>query len=282
MAEIWKGKPVADRLNDDLKKRSGLLRQAGIKPCLGIVRVGEKPSDIAYENGARKRAEKTGVSIWSVTLPEDITSKEVEVSINALNEDPNIHGILPMMPMPSQIDQDAVKAILDPLKDVDGMTPMSMASLFAGSKKGFAPCTAEACMEILDYYGEDLKGKNAVVIGRSTVIGKPVSMMLLKKNATVTICHTKTKDIAKIASNADILITSAGKAGMVDRRFMNPKQKIIDVSVNFSKDGKMIGDVVKEDAEKFAYAYTPVPGGVGAVTTGILMRHVIESAERFI
>ena len=279
MAYIWKGKPVAEKLNEDLKNRSDFLRLQGINPTLGIVRVGEKPSDIAYENGAKRRAEKTGVSIWSVVLPEDSTTEEVVESIRALNEDSTIHGILPMMPMPDHIDAEAVRQMIDFHKDVDGITEVSQASVFTGGSRGYAPCTAEACMEILNFYGEDLKGKKAVVIGRSNVIGKPVAMMLLKKNATVTICHTKTEMLAETAAEADILITSAGKMEMINADFMNPKQKIVDVSVNFHEEGKMTGDVVAKDAEK-VHAYTPVPGGVGAVTTGILMKHVVEAAEK--
>ena len=183
-------------------------------------------------------------------------------------------------PLPPQIDDETVRNALAPEKDVDGITDMSMAGVYSGSDTGFPPCTAEACIQILDYYDVDLKGKNVAVIGRSQVIGKPVAMMLIGKNATVTVCHTKTEDMADICHNKDIIIAAAGHQGTVTEDFLSPDQTVIDVAINFDDEGNMCGDVDFPAAENIVDAITPVPGGVGTVTTSMLMKHVIEAAEK--
>lgn len=280
MAQILKGKEVVTALNADLLQRSEALKAKGVTPTLAIVRLGERPDDLAYERGALKRAEKTGVAVRQLVFPEDMTQEDLLNEIHNINKDDSIHGVLMFRPLPKHIDDETVRNALAPEKDVDGITDISQAGTYAGVDKGFPPCTAEACMEILKYYGIELRGKNAAVIGRSQVIGKPVAMMLLKANATVTICHTKTVNMAEICRSKDILIAAAGHRGTVTDDFFNKDQVVIDVAINFDEDGKMCGDVDFESAEPKVRAITPVPGGVGSVTTSMLMKHVIAAAEK--
>lgn len=280
MATLLKGKEVVDKLNEELLSRSDSLKEKGVTPTLGIVRLGERPDDMAYERGALKRAEKTGVSVKQFVFDADMTQDELIRQIDKINDDSEVHGVLMFRPLPSQIDDEAVRNELAPEKDVDGITDGSMAGVYSGSGQGYPPCTAEACIQILDHYGIDLKGKNVAVIGRSQVIGKPVTMMLIRKNATVTVCHTKTEDMAGICRNKDIIIAAAGHIGTVTKDFLSPGQVVIDVAINFDDEGKMCGDVDFDAAEPIIDAVTPVPGGVGTVTTSMLMKHVIEAAEK--
>jgi len=280
MATLLKGKEVVDKLNEELLSRSDSLKEKGVTPTLGIVRLGERPDDMAYERGALKRAEKTGVSVKQFVFDADMTQEELIRQIDKINDDSEVHGVLMFRPLPSQIDDEAVRNELAPEKDVDGITDGSMAGVYSGSGQGYPPCTAEACIQILDHYGIDLKGKNVAVIGRSQVIGKPVTMMLIRKNATVTVCHTKTEDMAGICRNKDIIIAAAGHIGTVTEDFLSPGQVVIDVAINFDDEGKMCGDVDFDAAEPIIDAVTPVPGGVGTVTTSMLMKHVIEAAEK--
>ena len=280
MATLLKGKEVIDKLNEELLSRSDSLKEKGVTPTLGIVRLGERPDDMAYERGALKRAEKTGVSVKQFVFDADMTQEELIRQIDKINDDSEVHGVLMFRPLPSQIDDEAVRNELAPEKDVDGITDGSMAGVYSGSGQGYPPCTAEACIQILDHYGIDLKGKNVAVIGRSQVIGKPVTMMLIRKNATVTVCHTKTEDMAGICRNKDIIIAAAGHIGTVTKDFLSPGQVVIDVAINFDDEGKMCGDVDFDAAEPIIDAVTPVPGGVGTVTTSMLMKHVIEAAEK--
>lgn len=279
MAELLKGAPVAEAINERSAELLNRLKARGITPTLAMLRVGEREDDIAYENGAAKRCEKVGVQVRRVTLPENVSQNELEEEIRRLNEDTDVHGVLMFMPLPKQLDSAAARMILSPAKDVDGITDGSLAGVFTGRGEGFAPCTAQACIEILDHYGIDCKGKRAVVIGRSLVVGKPVSMLLLAKNATVTLCHTRTVDLPHEAQNAEILIAAAGKAGTVRAEHLRDGQIVIDVGINFI-DGKMCGDVDFAAAEQLSLSLTPVPGGVGTVTTSVLVSHVVEAARR--
>lgn len=280
MATVLKGAPVAAEINQELSERIAMLRQHGINPTLCTIRVGESPDDISYETGAAKRAAKLGVEHVKVVLPDSATQDEVIASICEANNNSAVHGILVFRPLPKHIDDAAIRAALSPDKDVDGITEGSLNGVFTGSGKGFPPCTAQACIEILERTGTDLKGKNAVVIGRSLVIGKPVAMMLLQKNATVTICHTRTVDTPTIAKRGDIIVAAAGSAGMVNANYLSSGQTVIDVGINVSDEGKLCGDVKFDEAEAIVERITPVPGGVGAVTTSVLMSHVVESAMR--
>ena len=291
MAKLLLGKEVTAALNAKLQAKVAELKEKGVSPKLGILRCGENPSDLSYEKGAVARAELIGVEVEKFVLPEDVTKEALIAKIEELNANDSIHGVLMFRPLPKHLkaDQNEICNKLDPAKDVDCMTDLSNAGVFEDRKDlGFAPCTPQACMEILDYYGIDCKGKSAVVIGRSLVVGKPAAMMLMKKNATVTICHTKTVNTAEVARSADILVSAAGVLGSLTKDFVRPGQIVIDVSINWdpekinSKGGKgaIAGDARFEEIEPIVEAITPVPGGVGSVTTSVLIGHVVEAAAR--
>ena len=289
MAKQLLGKEVNEALVAALQGRTAALKEKGVTPTLGIIRLGENPSDLSYEKGATKRAEEVGVAVKNYILPETATKEEVLKVIDEVNADASVHGVLMFRPLPKHLkaDQDEICNRLAPCKDVDSMTHMSNAGVFEGQDLGYAPCTPAACMEILDHYGIDCKGKSAVVIGRSLVVGKPAAMMLLGKNATVTICHTKTVDTAAVCREADIIVSAAGVLGSLTKEFVRPGQIVIDVSMNWNPEkitskgkGGMSGDAVYDEVEPIVEAITPVPGGVGAVTTTVLMKHVVEAAEK--
>lgn len=279
MAMLLKGVPVAKALSAKLLERSEKLLENGIIPTLCLLRVGENGSDIAYETGIQKRAEATGVRVIKRVFAESVSKEELLSEIRKVNEDSGIHGCLLFRPLPDrEAEREAVSTLL-PEKDVDGMTAGSLARVFSGIGEGYPPCTAQAVLEILDYYGIPMAGKKAVVIGRSLVVGKPLSMMLLARDATVTMCHRKTGDLAEIAREADILIAAAGTPSLVTREFLRDGQTVIDVGISVNTEGKLLGDVEAESAMDTAGAVTPVPGGVGSVTAAVLMKHVIEAAE---
>ena len=289
MAKRLLGKEVNEALVASLQARAAALKEKGVIPTLAILRLGENPSDLSYEKGATKRAEEIGVAIKNFILPEAATKEEVLATIDEINADTSIHGCLMFRPLPKHLkgDLDEICNRLDPKKDVDSMTHMSNAGVFEGQDLGYAPCTPAACMEILDHYGIDCKGKNAVVIGRSLVVGKPAAMMLMAKNATITVCHTRTVNTAEICRNADIIVTAAGVLNSLTKDFVRPGQIVIDVSMNWNPEkitskgkGGMSGDCVFDEVEPIVEAITPVPGGVGAVTTSVLMKHVVEAAEK--
>ena len=280
MAEHWKGAPVAQALTERLIVKANQLKVQGIVPTLAIVRVGERPEDLSYERGALKRCEKVGIRVRQFTLPEESSHGDLLALIEQINADREIHGCLLFRPLPPQIDEAAICAALDPAKDVDGITAGSLAAVFTGSGAGYPPCTAQACMEILDYYGRDLTGKRAVVVGRSLVVGKPLSMLLLGKNATVTLCHTRTAGLAAECRRAEVLIAAAGRANMIGRDHLAPGQLVLDVGINVDENGNLVGDVDFAAADEIVGAVTPVPGGVGAVTTSVLAAHVLQAAEQ--
>lgn len=293
MAKLLLGKEVTAALNGRLQARAAALKAKGIAPKLGIIRCGENPSDLSYERGATARAELIGVAVERYVLPEDVTKAALIEQIRALNADPSVHGVLLFRPLPAHLkaDADAICNALCPAKDVDGMTDLSSAGVFEGrSDLGFPPCTPQACMELLDHYGIELKGKKAVVIGRSLVVGKPLAMMLLGRHATVTVCHTRTADVPAEARQADILVTAAGALKSLTADHVRPGQMVIDVSINWDPEkpdgrggrGAIAGDAVFDEVAPVAAAITPVPGGVGGVTTSVLIGHVIEAAERSI
>ncbi|MBQ8237521.1 MAG: bifunctional 5,10-methylenetetrahydrofolate dehydrogenase/5,10-methenyltetrahydrofolate cyclohydrolase [Oscillospiraceae bacterium] len=289
MAKRLLGKEVNEALVASLQTRTAALREKGVTPTLGIIRLGANPSDLSYEKGATKRAEEVGVAVKNYILPEDASKEDVLAVIDEVNADASVHGVLMFRPLPKHLKaaQDEICNRLDPKKDVDSMTHMSNAGVFEGQDLGYAPCTPAACMEILDHYGIDCKGKNAVVIGRSLVVGKPAAMMLMAKNATVTICHTKTVNTAEVCKNADIIVSAAGVLNSLTADYVRPGQVVIDVSMNWNPEkitskgkGGMSGDCVFDEVEPIVEAITPVPGGVGAVTTSVLMKHVVEAAEK--
>ena len=291
MAKRLLGKEVAAALNERLRARAEVLAARGIVPKLAIVRCGEDPSDLSYERGAMARAEALGVAVERRPLPRDVAAEALIETLRALNADASVHGVLLFRPLPKPLRarESEICNVLDPAKDVDCMTDLSCAGVFENrADLGFAPCTPQACMEILDHYGIDPKGKRAVVIGRSLVVGKPLAMMLLARHATVTVCHTRTEDVAGEARRADILVTSAGALGSLTRAHVRPGQVVIDVSINWDPAkpngkgglGAIAGDAAFDEVEPVVEALTPVPGGVGAVTTSVLIGHVIDAAER--
>lgn len=277
---ILTGKEVADAITERISIKCENLKGIGVKPTLAIVRIGENPSDLAYERGAVNRASKVGIDIKKIELGENVSTEDVVKEIEKLNKNEEVNGILVFRPLPSHIDDDIVRNAVSEEKDVDGIGDKAMAGIYSDNNIGYPPCTAKACMEILKHYNIGIEGKNIVVIGRSLVIGKPISMMLLKENATVTICHSRTKNIEDITKKADIVIAAVGKAKFVTKDFINEKQVIIDVGINVDDEGNMCGDVDFDNVAENVFAITPVPRGVGAVTTSVLMSHVIESAEK--
>jgi len=277
---LLKGAEVVAALDDKTSQRVDALVLRGIAPTLAILRVGERGEDISYERGATKRAEKVGVAVLSVVLPEEVTEAELLSSVEKLNVDASVHGVLMLRPLPKHFDEVLVRNTLSPEKDIDGITDLSLAGVFSDRAVGYAPCTAQACMEILNYYGIEVNGKKAVVIGRSLVVGKPVSMMLLEQNATVTIAHSRTQDLAGVVASANIVIACVGRAKMIGQEHLSAGQVVIDVGINVAEDGSLVGDVDTNAALLCVSAITPVPGGVGDVTTSVLMKHVVEAAER--
>lgn len=280
MAELLLGKNVTQHINDRIISDVEMLKGKGVNPTLGIIRVGENSSDIAYENGAVKRCEKLGVEYKKYLLPADAATDDVLKVIDEVNNDKNIHGVLLFRPLPKGLDAERIENALDPAKDVDCMTEASIGAVFTGKDRGYPPCTPQACMEILKFYGYDLKGKNVTVIGRSLVVGKPVAMMCMKENATVTICHTKTVNMQEISKKADIVIVAAGHAKTVGADFVSEGQTVIDVGINVDDEGNMCGDVDFAAVEPLVGAITPVPGGVGGVTTSVLLSHVVDAAGK--
>ena len=281
MAQILKGAPAAAALTEKVRARAERLREAGVTPKLAILRVGERADDLSYERGALKRAEAAGVDVERVLLPADCTQDELMDVIARVNADDATHGCLMFRPLPRSLDERAACAALLPAKDVDCVTTGSLAGVFAGTDEGFPPCTAEAVLAVLDHYGVALEGTRVTVVGRSLVIGKPVSVMLQARNATVTMCHTRTRDLAAECRRAEVLVVAAGHAGCVGTDCAAPGQVVVDVGINWDETaGRLVGDVAFDEVEPVVGAITPVPGGVGSLTTAVLMSHVVTAAER--
>jgi methylenetetrahydrofolate dehydrogenase (NADP+)/methenyltetrahydrofolate cyclohydrolase len=280
MAQILKGKEVADAMVETMRKDVEELKAKGVNPVLGIVRLGEREDDISYEKGAKKRCESVGVGVKQYLLPADAGEEEVLQVIAGINEDKAVHGVLLFRPLPKHIDDNRVRRALLPAKDIDGITDGSLAGVFTNAGLGYPPCTAEACMAILAHYGIDPSGRRITVVGRSLVIGRPVAMMLMHKNGTVTICHTKTRDLPQVVREAEIVIAAAGKAEALTKEYFREGQTVIDVGIHVKEGGGLCGDVKFDQAEPVVKAITPVPGGVGTVTTCVTIRHVIEAAKK--
>lgn len=287
MASILKGAPVVAAMNERNAALCEQLKAKSIVPTLAVVRVGAREDDLSYERGVMTRCGKVGVEVKQYLLPADAAQDDLLKVIAEINADDAIHGCLLFRPLPKLFDDRTVRAALAPEKDIDGITDGSLAGVFTNTDLGYAPCTAQACLEILKHYNVPLSGKRAVVVGRSLVVGKPAAMMLLGKNATVTVCHTKTKNVEEVAREADILVSAAGVLKSLTKDYVRPGQIVIDVSMNWDPDkvtskgkGGMAGDAVFAEVEPIVEAITPVPGGVGAVTTSVLIGHVVEAAER--
>lgn len=282
MAEILYGKPVVEKIEADIRERVKILKEeSGIRPGLAILRAGERPDDIAYEKRMNKMCDSLGIRHKTVEVDEKISQYDLVSALDRLNRRDDVHGIIVFRPLPSYIDDDLICERISIDKDIDCMNPENLKGLFTGHRQTFTPCTAQAVIEMLDYYGYDLDGANVAIINRSLVVGKPLSIMMLDRNATVMICHSHTKNKEAIARSADIIVTGTGMAEYLGEDYVTEKSVVIDVGVNFTADGKMTGDVDFEAVSRKAAAVTPVPKGLGAVTTAVLMRHIVESAERY-
>lgn len=280
MAEILYGAPVVDAVSKRLKIRTNELRNKGLVPTLSIIRLGENPGDVAYERSAMARCEASGVDVKRVVLPASCSQEKLVSIIDEINADDSIHGCLLLRPLPDGIDERAVCERLKPEKDVDCISIPSLGAVFTESGEGYPPCTAEACIEILEHYGVALEGKLCVVIGRSLVVGRPVCMMLQAKDATVIMCHSKTENLKELCKSADIIVSAVGKAGFLDDSFLSKDQIVIDIGINSTSGGKICGDVNAEKVAPLVKAYTPVPGGVGRVTSTVLVKHLVCAAEK--
>lgn len=275
--EILKGLPVANAINEKIVEELKTWNEK--LPHLAIVRVGERPDDCSYERGAVKKMEKVGMEYSVHTFPVDIDNDSFQKEFDAINENPDVDGILLLRPLPKHLDEKSIENRIVPRKDLDGISPMNLAKVYAGDETGYAPCTAEAVIEMLDFANVDLKGKRVTVVGRSLVIGKPVSMLLMKKNATVTVCHTKTVDMPGTCKQAEVLVAAAGVAKMIDQSYVADGAIVVDVGINVDAEGNLCGDVNFDDVAEKASMMTPVPGGVGSVTTSVLAKHLLKAAK---
>ena len=280
MPILLKGAPAAKALTEKAREESDALRARGVTPTLAIVRVGARDDDLAYERAALKRCEQCGVDARCVALPEDAAQAELTDALAKLNADEGVHGILLLRPLPPQMDEAAVCALVAPEKDVDGVTAASMAAVYALGGTGFAPCTAEACVALLKHYEIPLAGRRVVVVGRSLVIGRPASLLLLRENATVTVAHSRSEELPALCREADVLVVAAGKPGLIGAEHLRAGQTVVDVGIHAAPDGSLRGDVRFDEAERIVDALTPVPGGVGAVTTAVLCAHAIQAAKK--
>lgn len=278
MATILKGAPVVAAMNEKTAALCEELKAKSIFPTLAIVRVGEREDDISYERGVTKRCEKLGVAVKRFLLPADATQEALLTVIEEINQDSSLHGCLLFRPLPKWMDDRTVRSALAPEKDVDGITDQSLAGVFTNADVGYPPCTAQACVEILDYYQVPLSGKRVTVVGRSLVVGKPAAMMLDKRNATVTMCNSRTRDLPAVCREADVVVVAMGRMGAVDGSCLREGQTVVDVGIHVNEEGKLCGDVKFAEAEPVVEAITPVPGGVGTVTTSVLVKHVVEAA----
>ena len=273
---ILKGAEVSAKIKEEVQGLLGRLN--GQIPRLAIVRVGEKPDDLSYERGAMKKLASFGLEAQSYAFPEDISNEQFQEEFKKINENPDVTGILLLRPLPKQICQADIENMMDPEKDLDGISPINIAKIFAGDASGFAPCTAEAVVEMLKANHIEIAGKRAVIVGRSMVVGKPLAMLLMKENATVTVCHTRTIDLPGTCQSGEILIAAAGKAKMINGDYVRQEAVVIDVGINVDEDGKLCGDVDFQSIQEKASMTTPVPGGVGTVTTAVLARHLVLAA----
>lgn len=286
MAKLLKGKPVADAIVADARARADALRARGIVPTLAIVRVGEDPGDLSYERTLLKRAEAAGVAVRTVSLDADVSQAVLEVVVRQIGEDPGIHGCLLFRPLPAHLDEAAVCELIPAAKDVDGVTRASLASVMAGeaaspqAAAGFAPSTAEACLRVLDHYEVPLPGVRVAVLGRSLVVGRPLALLLTARDATVTLCHSRTVDAASICRASDIVVCATGRARMFGDGYFRDGQAVLDVGIDFDEAGEMCGDVDAAAVEPLDCAFTPVPGGIGSVTTAVTLDHVVTATDR--
>jgi methylenetetrahydrofolate dehydrogenase (NADP+)/methenyltetrahydrofolate cyclohydrolase len=276
---LLKGKPVADKIKEEILAAAEENRAAGHDaPKIAILRAGERPDDLAYEARVLKNCAELGIEAEVVSVDNNIIMVDFAETLERLNKDPKTHGILVFRPLPAQLDLDAVCRIIMPEKDIDCMSPVNAEKIFVGDPTGIPPCTPEAVIEILKHYGYDLSGKNVAIVNRSMVLGRPLSILFLAENSTVTICHSKTKDLPKVTAGADIVVTGAGKAKFFGERYFSKDSVVVDVGINMD-NGTLCGDVDFEAVSNAVAAITPVPGGVGTVTSMLLLKHVIRAMK---
>lgn len=278
MSQLLKGAPVVDMLAE---RTRNIVAGLAAAPTLAILRVGEKDSDLSYERGATKRCSALGIEVRNVVLPEDVSQADLAAAVTALNEDDSVSGVLMFRPLPRHINEAEICEMLDPRKDVDGITLSSMAGVFCNKPVGFTPCTAQAVMEMIDCYNIPLSGRNVCVLGRSEVVGRPAAMLLMHRGATVTICHSKTVNAPEICSKADIAVVAIGRTDSLGPEYFSENETVIDVGIGWSDSKqKLCGDVKFNEVDGKVAAITPVPGGLGAVTSAVLALHVAQAAQR--
>ena len=281
MAERLSGAPVAKALDKETRERAKKLAEKGIQPTLAVLRVGENDADISYEKSIIRKTSQNGIAVKQVILSENVENEAFFEVLDSLNHDEAVHGILMFRPLPAHLDGEKARTGIAAEKDVDGCSDMSLAGVFIGKELGFAPCTPQGVIELLDYYNIDLKGKDVCLVGRSLVVGKPLSALCTNRHASVDLCHSRTTDLKNHTRRADIVIMAIGKAGFFTADYVDPErgQIVIDVGMNTDEAGKLCGDAVYDELEPLVKAIAPVPGGVGSVTTAVLMRHVVEACE---
>lgn len=273
-----KGAEVSAKIKEQVQE--ALVQLGGRVPKLAIVRVGENPDDMSYERGAMKKMENFGLRVQSFVYPGNISDCAFKEAFAKINENPDVDGILLLRPLPKQICEKDIEQMIDPTKDLDGISPANISKVFAGDGSGFAPCTAEAVIEVLHANEIPITGKRVTIVGRSMVVGKPLAMLMLKENATVTVCHTRTRDLAGTCRNGEILVAAAGRARMLGAGHVGKDAVVIDVGINVDENGRLCGDVDLDAVRELASMATPVPGGVGAVTTAVLAKHLVQAALR--
>lgn len=277
MPQIINGKEISTQIKDELKQKVSELKEKGICLCLAVIQVGNDPASCVYVGNKKKACEYIGIESLSYELPEDVTQKELISLIESLNERENVNGILVQLPLPEHIDEDAVIRAIAPGKDVDGFHPQSVGALCIG-QKGFVSCTPAGIIQLLKRSGVEIAGKECVVIGRSNIVGKPMALLLLRENGTVTVAHSRTKNLKEVTKRADILIVAIGKPKMITKEYVKEGAVVIDVGIHRNENNKLCGDVDYDDVAPVCSAITPVPGGVGPMTIAMLMQNVVESA----
>lgn len=276
MAQIIDGKKISLEIKDELKEKVASLKEAGIEKCLAVIQVGADPASSVYVKNKKKGCEYIGINSLSYELPEETTQEELINLVHELNERNDVNGILVQLPLPKHIDEDAVIKAISPAKDVDGFHPESVGALCIG-QKGFVSCTPAGIIQLLKRSNVEINGKECVIVGRSNIVGKPMALLMLRENATVTIAHSRTKDLKEVCKRADILIVAIGKSEFITKDYVKPGAVVIDVGINRDENNKLVGDVKFDEVEPIASQITPVPGGVGPMTIAMLLNNCVEA-----
>ena len=279
MAQLIDGKAIAAEITEEMRLRAQALRDKGIVPCLAVILAGNDPASEIYVRNKRRACKRAGIESRMIRLDQSVSREEILREIHALNQDPAVHAVLVQLPLPGHLDETEILSAVLPEKDADGFHPLNAGRLLTG-EKGVLPCTPAGCMELLRRTGVSLSGAEAVVIGRSNIVGKPMSLLLLRENCTVTLCHSRTKNLAEHVRRADVVICAVGRPGLVTGEMIKPGATVIDVGINRLADGRVVGDADFESVSAVAGAITPVPGGVGPMTIAMLMKNAILAAER--